>query len=547
MTSFTDVANSAARLWSAQRIAVEVDGPEGAHRNVLVDKPFARVGRDQRSEVPLSDGSVLPCHLYLQATEEGVYYVGLASGAPSGWMLPSESVQVGPFQLRASLADGLPGGASPKDLQAKQNGRLSIPQLRVFSSSRSARFTDLRLSRPLTLLGRESPATRRLNHPTISRVHCAVFWNGQELWLVDFFSSNGTRLAGKKFDFGRLLVGQEFKLGSVRFIYLGTKKIDASVADGSAFDQPVGILAHDDDAEGNDSERPLAQTETRSSVLATVHAGRDEHFSSIEHRLEALRQQCERFERERNEVQHQLLQGRDANQERLVAIREEVTALQHGSESAAREFQRLSNEIETTREELFARYADVAPRSAEEAARAGDERLQIADALQNAETRWTELAQDLSRRTVELQRQMAEGQQAHLALAGSIRREREQTQRRVRSERRAYRRRLAHAKREFAAELARLHEESTAGRQDVQPIEAGMARVQPAPTPGEAHSKPGELHHEAVKRHEEELLLAASHRQELSEAIERRATGLAQQIADGRQADLEMAERFQDA
>ncbi|HEV3339875.1 MAG TPA: FHA domain-containing protein, partial [Pirellulales bacterium] len=408
-----------------------------------------------------------------------------------------------------------------------------------------------RLRRQLTLLGRESPSTRRLNHPSISRVHCAVFWDGQELWLVDFFSSNGTRLAGTRFDSGRLLAGQEFKLGSVRIIYLGTKNIDAS--DGSALDQPVGILEHNDDAEGNDSGLRLAETEARSSALATLQAVRDEHFSSIEQRLEALRQQCERFERERDEFQQQLLQEREANQERLVAIREElakeVTALQHGSESAAREFQRLSSEVATTREELFARYADAGPKSAEEAGRADDERLQIANALQNAETRWMELAQDLSRRTLELQRQLAESQEAHHLLAGSIRLEREQMQRRLRAERRAYSRRLAHAKRELAAELAGLHEESTAVRHDLQSIEAAMVRVQPTSAPGgaEAASAPGEPHCETVKRHEETLLLAESQRKELSEAIERRATGLAQQIADCRQADLEMAESFKKA
>ncbi|HEV3345133.1 MAG TPA: hypothetical protein VG125_32450, partial [Pirellulales bacterium] len=144
MASPPDTPNSASPLWSAQRLAVEVDGPDG-HLEVLVDKPFARVGRDQRSEVPISDGRLFPCHVYLHATDEGVYYVGLAPDVASGWLLPSEDVQVGPFRLRARLIDGKPDRPLPMDLQAKRTGVSQVPHLRAVSSSRAGRFTDLRL------------------------------------------------------------------------------------------------------------------------------------------------------------------------------------------------------------------------------------------------------------------------------------------------------------------------------------------------------------------------------------------------------------------
>src|SRR5581483_3918736 len=120
-------------------------------------------------------------------------------------------------------------------------------------------------------------------------------------------------------------------------------------------------------------------------------------------------------------LQEQLLQEREANQERLGRVREElvkeVIALQHKSESAALAFQTLSNEVATTREELFARYAEVDPKPTEDAARADDGRVQVAEALQKVEATCIELTQDLHGRVLALQQQIAEGQEAYDALA----------------------------------------------------------------------------------------------------------------------------------
>jgi hypothetical protein len=549
MASYPDAAIPAANLWSAQHIVVEVDGPEGTHREILVDKPFARVGRDQRSEVPLADGNVLPCHLYLHATEQGVYCVGLAPDARSGWLMPSENVEIGPFRLRVRLASGESCLPFPPDLQVRQNAPGRLPHFRLVSGGHPARLADLRLRRPLALLGREPPATRRIRHRSISRVHCAVFWDGQELWMVDLFSSNGTRLAGRKFDAGRLAPGQEFKLGSVRFSYLGGTMVDGWEADSSTLEQPVTVL---DDADRRDSDSRLP---VRGQAAAGSHedARRDDR-PTTESTVDALRQECERLERERDEFETQLQQERLTNQECLAAVREElakeVTALRQGSESAEQALRRLSGEVASTREALFALYADVGAKLAEETGeveRADKDRPQIAEALQWAEDRRTELAEDLNGRILDIRRQLAEDREARQALASSMRIEREKMHRRLRNERRTYRKRLATARREFAAEMAGLGEQATIVCQDLRSLEAAMART---PTKADEREDAEDFaapRAEAAKRREEALLLAESRWENQAEEFQRRASELAQQVTDCRQADAQMAESFKAA
>ncbi|HZY74234.1 MAG TPA: FHA domain-containing protein, partial [Edaphobacter sp.] len=423
------------------------------------------------------------------------------------------------------------------------------PHFRVVAGGHPARVTDLRLRRPLALLGREPPATRRIRHRSISRVHCAVFWDGQNLWMVDLFSSNGTRLAGRKFDAGRLEPGQEFRLGTVRFTYLGGKMVEWE-ADSSTLEQPVRIF---DDADRQISDSGLPATGQSAAPFPHEYMEREEQPAS-ESVLDALRQQCARFERERDQFEQQLQRERQTNQECLAAVREElameVTALRQGSASTEQALERLSGEVASTREALFALYADVGAKVAEDtgAERTEKEWPQIAEVLRKAETRWTELARDLNGRICEIQRQIAESQEAHQALAGSMKLEREEMHKRLRRERRTNRKRLIAAGRGFAAKMASLGEQAGTVRQDLRPLQAAAAH-----TPTESDEKadgaetflPSQA--EPAKRQEEALLLAEARWKNLAEEFERRASELAQQVADCRQADAQMAENFKAA
>ena len=58
------------KFWSDQTLRINVDGPDGAH-SLTVDKPFALVGGDTRSDIVLADDCIPNRKLYLQATADG--------------------------------------------------------------------------------------------------------------------------------------------------------------------------------------------------------------------------------------------------------------------------------------------------------------------------------------------------------------------------------------------------------------------------------------------------------------------------------------------
>ena len=263
MESSSVAATIAAKAWPARHIVITVEGRDGSRAEIKVDKPFARIGRDRRAEVPLNDTAVLPCHAYLHATHEGIYCVGLAAGAPNGWLLPSASLEVGGFRLHAAFEQGKQSPPTLPEPQSKNSATPPFPRLRVFSDKIDAGYTDVTIHRQLTIVGRQAPAAWRVKHPTISRAHCALVWDGEQFWLIDLFSSNGTRVGGKRFDSGTVPVGQEFRLGMVRLCYLGCDPVlpasphglapdhasgqsdvtDLSVAAPTAGDQPLTIGA----------------------------------------------------------------------------------------------------------------------------------------------------------------------------------------------------------------------------------------------------------------------------------------------------------------
>ncbi|HWB13178.1 MAG TPA: FHA domain-containing protein [Pirellulales bacterium] len=106
----------------------------------------------------------------------------------------------------------------------------------MFTDKSRSSHADLVLQRQLTLIGRQTPATWRIKHPTISRAHGAVVWDGDDLWLIDFFSSNGTRLGENRCDASLVRMGQEFRVGTVTCCYLDVQ----TAAGGSTGDQGVG-------------------------------------------------------------------------------------------------------------------------------------------------------------------------------------------------------------------------------------------------------------------------------------------------------------------
>lgn len=200
---------------------VTVRGPGDAQISVHVPRPFARIGSDRFAEVCLPQGNLLPCNLYLHATAQGIYCLGLSESAPHGWLTPHTRAEIGPYRIKAVFDDeGPPPQAGEIDPRKKSVLQVPTPLLRIQERNGTRKPVELTLNRPLTLVGRRSPSVFRMAHRTVSRVHCVLHWSGESLWAIDLLSANRTLLNSEPIEAALWNAGQQLSLGDYRIRYV---------------------------------------------------------------------------------------------------------------------------------------------------------------------------------------------------------------------------------------------------------------------------------------------------------------------------------------
>ncbi len=214
--------------WCRQKLLVVVEGPQevnGPRRasQTRVEKPFARIGSHESSEVVLSDPSVSGRSLYLHVLPQGVYCVDLACDGPTekpqhGWLEPDQSLVIGPYLISARAIDDMPTDAQGKD--PLQRGSASPPYPIMKISARKHELGYRRLVRRLTIVGRQRPSTIRLTSRSVSAVHCVLYWDASTLWAIDLLSGNGTRLEEDSIEAATLPLGSSLKFGRVTLSYV---------------------------------------------------------------------------------------------------------------------------------------------------------------------------------------------------------------------------------------------------------------------------------------------------------------------------------------
>jgi pSer/pThr/pTyr-binding forkhead associated (FHA) protein len=219
-----------AEYWCDQGLEITVDGPDGRF-SVKVEKPFARIGRHESSEVVLPDKRIPRRSLYLHAMEAGIFYVRLASSPPDGnsgsqgWLAPDQIITVGQYKIVAQLSRSQP---KPTAALPDIEGRDFFPPHPVLMLvDRGRTVARLLLRRRLSIVGREERNTLPLADAQISTSHCALFREADKLWVIDLLSSNGTFIAGQRLESALVAPGQSLTLGnSVSLIYLSTPQAD---------------------------------------------------------------------------------------------------------------------------------------------------------------------------------------------------------------------------------------------------------------------------------------------------------------------------------
>lgn len=214
--------NVSEQLWCSRGMIVTVHGPGDAEVSVRVPQPFARIGSDRYAEVCLPQGDLLPCNLYLHATANGIYCLGLSESAPNGWLTPHTRAEIGPYRIKAVFDDE--GAALSPELDDLRKKRLppgAAPRLKIRDRSGNREVVELAIDRPLTLVGRRTPSSLRMTHRTVSRVHCVLYWSGDSLWTIDLLSANGTLLDKTPIEAALWSAGQKLILGDFRIHYAG--------------------------------------------------------------------------------------------------------------------------------------------------------------------------------------------------------------------------------------------------------------------------------------------------------------------------------------
>ena len=102
---------------------------------------------------------------------------------------------------------------------------------------------DLRLDKPIVLLGRHDECDVQLNSTKISRRHCVIALVGNKLVIRDLGSTNGVRINGKRFDEGELHDGDDLVIGNFQYCVSMTLNSNNSPPDDAniSLDEPVPL------------------------------------------------------------------------------------------------------------------------------------------------------------------------------------------------------------------------------------------------------------------------------------------------------------------
>src|SRR5881275_266610 len=120
----------------------------------------------------------------------------------------------------------------------------------------------IEIVKDLTLVGRKEDCDLRLDHKSVSKLHCVIVRTDGLLLLRDLGSTNGTRVNGQRVRRAALLPNDHLHIASVRYkVYLGPDEADPD-PEVDAFTQRIESQelaklqgqADADDADDDDSE-----------------------------------------------------------------------------------------------------------------------------------------------------------------------------------------------------------------------------------------------------------------------------------------------------
>ena len=118
---------------------------------------------------------------------------------------------------------------------------------------------------PVLVIGGRRDCGLSVQHPSISKIHCAVVNTGSAVFTVDFMSRGGTRINGERISVSRLRDGDTLQAGECE-IQVSIER-DAAPSDGNPFavDQPVTFQGDEEQYELNQITTSVKQLLSRAS------------------------------------------------------------------------------------------------------------------------------------------------------------------------------------------------------------------------------------------------------------------------------------------
>ena len=420
-------------LWTHEQLAVTVGGPSGV-RELLIDKPFARVGSHPNSEVVLDDPGVAKRALYLHATSDGVFCLDLdiedsVAQKRGRWMLPHDVVQLGPYSLSVRLASGAAAADHPPASPvAWGSAGLPLPVINVHCQRL---LKDKRRFRArLNVVGRRPQCALQLRGARVSSFHCLLFWDQRRLWAVDLLSSNGTQLNGEKFDCGEIQLNDRLDVGEFTLVYYrwsprrsmqpgwlpehdaahdeheaeahGSAPLLDAASPPSGIEADLALATHLAEEDGSDIVRDAAAPAARQSAddrqaqqdYERLREELVQELARLADEREQLRSQAAAVDEERerwnaDREEHEAAQGEWYNQRlalelqasdlaaQVQRLQTELAAARLERESLAGQLAAQASRLAQERGELEARIAELAQRLADQATQAQSEAARL--------------------------------------------------------------------------------------------------------------------------------------------------------------------------